>query len=369
VDVYLRGLVEHLGRLDHESRYTLFVNREDRGTWTELPSNFRRLAFCVRARGVRLAFQQVLLPAAARVLGADVVHSPAFLMPLYRGRSRHLLSVHDMTFFSHRRHHSPLHRSAAFRQAVAASIRRADLRIVPSRATRDDLVACMPAVARQKIRVVPYGIGPEFRPHTAAEVAPVLRRLGIPIPYVLHLGTIEPRKNLGRLVESYRRLVVDGAAEHLVLAGRLGWDQGALLAELERPELRGRVHLTGHLPVHDVPPVHAGAALFVSPSLGEGFGFPPLEAMACGVPVVASRAAALAENLGDAAMLVDPTDTEAFAEAMRSALRDRDRRVALAERGLERARAFPWEATARGTLACYHELASEVRVGSGRDPR
>ena len=361
VDVYLRRLVEHLARLDHESRYTLFMNREDRTTWTDgLPSNFRCLPLCVRARGVRLAFQQLLLPAALRVLGADVVHSPAFLMPVHRGGARHLLSVHDMTFFSHRRHHSPLHRTAVFRRAVAASIRRAHLLVVPSRATRDDLVARMPTVAPETIRVVPYGIGAEFRPHMPAEVAPVLRRLGIPTPYVLHLGTLEPRKNLGRLVEAYRRLTAEGAAEHLVLAGRLGWDQGALLAELDRPELRGRVHRTGYLAADDVPPVLAGAALFVCPSLAEGFGFPPLEAMASGVPVVASRAAALAENLADAALLVDPNDADALAAAMRSALRD-DRRDVLAERGLTRARAFPWEATARGTLACYRELAPERR--------
>lgn len=359
VDVYMQRLVEHLGRVDRESRYTIFVNREDeptlRGT---LPENFRLAPLSLRPRPVRLVFQQLLLPAAARLLAVDVLHSPAFLMPLHRGRRRHVVTVHDMTFFSLRRYHSRLHRSAAFRRAVSASIRRADLLIVPSRSTCQDLVAAMPDIARARIRVIPHGIGPEFRRQAGAEIGTPGGRLGLPAPYVLYLGTVEPRKNLGHLIESYRRLVVaDGIAEHLVLAGQLGWDRERLLARLAAPELRGRVHLTGYLAPGDLVRAYAGARLFVYPSLAEGFGFPPLEAMACGVPTIASRTSALAENLADAALLVDQIDDQALVAAMRRALRDEDLRRTLVERGVERAAAFDWERTARSHLACYRELA------------
>ncbi len=356
VDVYLRELVEHLAHRDRANRYTVFVNHEDRATFAgTLPPSFAIAALALRSRPVRFAFQQILLPAVVRARGVDVLHSPSFLMPFARGGARHVVTIHDMTFFTHRAQHSRLHRSAAFLSLVRASLRRADLVVVPSNAARAEVLRLAPHVTPTRVRVVPNGVGAEFRPQAAADVAAVVRRLGLPERYLLYVGTLEPRKNLLRLLDAYERLA---PPEHLVLAGRLGWNAAPLRARLAAPALRGRVHLTGYVAPLDLPALYTGARAFVYPSLAEGFGMPPLEALACGVPVVASTDPALAENLADAALLVDATDTPALAAALRRILDDGDLRATLRARGLARAATFGWERTADGMLACYRDLVS-----------
>jgi glycosyltransferase involved in cell wall biosynthesis len=358
VDRYLTELVRHLAKIDRENRYSVFVNAADRWRFDgEFGSNMSIRTCCPRSRPVRLLFQQCALPLASAVARYDVIHSPSFLMPLWRGRSRHLLSVHDMTIFSMPALHNRLRRSAVFRRGIAVSIRRAHLVNVPSEATRRDLLRWIPEAAPEKVRITPYGIEPRFSPAPRGEVEKHVARLGLPQPYILHVGTIEPRKNLITLLESYGRLVGNGhTGAHLVLAGALGWAWEEILRKAAAPELRGRVHLAGYVADEDLPWVYRGASMFVYPSLYEGFGFPPLEAMACGVPVIASRSSALEENLRGAAELVPPSDAAALAAAMRGLEEDRERHERLAKLGLERAVAFRWEETARSVLACYREL-------------
>ena len=171
----------------------------------------------------------------------------------------------------------------------------------------------MPDIRSERIHVIPAGVGEEFHLQAANDVQRARSRLKLNWPYILYVGTIEPRKNLQRLVESYERLIAKGGVrEHLVLAGRLGWDYKGILEQINSPALRDRVHLPGYISQGDLPLLYAGARLFVYPSLEEGFGFPPLEAMACGVPTIASLSSSLAENLREAAELVPPDDTEAL---------------------------------------------------------
>ena len=352
VDGYLRNLVLHLGTMDRGVRYTLFVNVEDRRRLASaLPRTMRIVPSSTRARAARLVFQQALLPALARGIGLDVVHSPSFIMPLVRGPQRHLLTVYDMTMFTMPERHIRLRGSRPFQSAVAASIRRADLTTVPSDTVRRDVVGLLPDVAPERVRVVAPGIDAAFRP----DVEPVRRRR----PYVLHVGTVEPRKNVEGLLDAFAELVRAGAIdEELVLAGRLGWGYRGVLARCRTPELRDRVHLVGYVPRATLPGLYAGARLFVFPSFAEGFGFPPLEAMACGVPTIASDCTSLAENLRGAAELVPPGDTAALATAMRELLCHEDRRRTLRARGIERASVFRWEDTARRTFDCYEALAA-----------
>lgn len=352
VDNCLLRLVAHLALLDGETCYELFVNRADRHRLPGLPGNFRLHAWGARPRSLRLALQQLVLPAAAAALRLDVLHSPSFFMPLLRGRRpRHALSVYDMTFFSRPRTHSLLRGSAAFRFGVRASIERADLVVVPSAHVRADVLARLPAVSPARVRVVAPGVGEEFHPRAA---------IGAPAgpPYILCVGTLQPRKDLPTLVDAYRRLVTsEERPEHLVLAGQPGWGMRDLLRRLDAPALRGRVHLAGYVAQADLPRLYAGSRLFVFPSLEEGFGFPPLEAMASGVPTIASDTSAMAENLRGAAELVPPGDAAAWAAAMARLLHDEDARRQLRRRGLERAACFRWEDTARRTLDCYRALA------------
>jgi glycosyltransferase involved in cell wall biosynthesis len=359
VDAYIKQTVRHLARIDSENRYTLFLNYEDRNLFDrQLPGNFAIRTLSLRPRPVRALFQQAVLPAVAGAEGVDVIHSPAFLLPYLSGGPRHLLAVHDMTFFQMPERHSRLRRSAPFLWAVRKSICKADLICVPSEATRAALLAEIPDVAPARIRLIPYGVDPRFGPAPPQRTEAALERLGLKLPYILFVGTLEPRKNVRLLVESYRRLVAAGdVEEHLVLSGQPGWGIEALERDLQAPELRGRVHRLGYVAAQDLDCVYHGARLFVYPSQCEGFGLPPLEAMACGIPVIATENSSLAENLAGAAELVPNGDAQALACAMRDLLRSPERRAQRRALGFARAARFRWDAAAAETLECYRELA------------
>jgi glycosyltransferase involved in cell wall biosynthesis len=363
VDVYMLRLVEYLARIDRENDYRVIVNYEDRHRFDgRLAGNFSIVPLALRPRPTRLIAQQIGIPLLAALHRVDVVHSPSFIMPLYRGRARHVLTVHDMTSFTRPEMHIALRRSRPYRWAIHASIRRSDLVTVPSQHTKNSILGVLKDVDPGKIEVVALGVSEDFRPGSAADCRPVIDRIGLPIPYILFVGTIEPRKNLARLVEAYSRLASsNGVTEHLVIVGRLGWHYDDLLARIDAAPLRGRVHLAGYVTPADLPSVYQGARLFVYPSLEEGFGLPPLEAVACGVPTIAGTKSALEENLRGAARLVDPCDIEGMVAAMKELLTDERERRRLQAAGFERAARYRWEATAQGTLQCYRKAAAPCR--------
>lgn len=362
VDTYLEQLVLALGEVDRHNHYVLWVNCEDRLFFHQrLPGNFRVAARCLRPRPVRLLFQQVALPALAVAARCDVVHSPSFIMPMIRSGRRHLLTVYDMTSFSLPECHEALRRSAPYQWAILASLRRAHLVSVPSRSTRDEVLRLVRGFSPEKLRVVPPGIDAVFSPRSEAEIRAVTEKLGIRERYVLFLGTLEPRKNLPCLVEAFGRMVErSGRDEALVLAGNLGWESGPLLAAIEASGVPDRIRRLGYVAGADLPALLSGAELFVYPSLEEGFGFPPLEAMACGTPTVASETTSLTENLLGAAELVPPGDVGALAAAMERMLVDQGLRAERRRQGLERSARFCWELTAAQTIECYRALAPEI---------
>ena len=368
VDRYMIQLVLHLGKIDQWNHYRIYVNWEDRNRLAGvLPENFRVIPLSRRSRPVRLLFQQVLLPIVAGWWDADVVHSPSFLMPMVRGRQHHILTVHDMTSFTLPNYHILLRRSLPYRQFLLWSIRRAHMITVPSGSTQEDMHHWVPDLSRTRVRVIPGGIGEEFTVYPREAIQNALERLGLPASYILYVGTIEPRKNLPILVQSYKQLVTMGKTKkHLVLVGRLGWGYDAVLKQIKSSELKHRIHMVGYVHQHDLPLVYGGATLFVYPSLQEGFGFPPLEAMACGVPTISSQTSSLKENLQGAAILVPPADLESLTEAMHQLLSDEASRDQYRQEGIARAAVFRWAETARRTLQCYQEIAGS-RASKSRD--
>lgn len=359
VDTYLLELLDGLAAVDRRNRYTIFVNREDHHRLPTLPESFRVIRSSVRNRLIRLGWQQAALPVVRAAKRLDVVHSPSFIAPLADRRARHVLTIHDMTSFTDPQLHEPLRRSRLYRAAIVASIRLASCVFVPTRAIRDDIVGLVPGVDPGRIRAIGHGVSHRFRPEAAKEAPTVRKLLGLPSSYLLFVGTIQPRKNLEGLLEAYRRLVLAGAIEEdLVLAGRLGWGFQPVMQLIQAPELRDRVHLLGYVDQRVLAPLYAGARALVYPSLDEGFGLPPLEAMACGVPVVASSVPALTENLSGAAELVPPRQPEALANAIARVLHDERLRERRRREGLARAKRFSWEQSARATLACYEDLAA-----------
>lgn len=370
IDRFLVNTVRHLALIQPEAldcRFTVFANREDlallRGV---LPRSFAVHGLCLRPRIFRLFFQQVILPLAAIVLRLDVVHSPSFIIPVFRARARHVLTVHDLTTITLPDVHIPLRRSKAFGLALGRSIRKADLVCVPSRFVKDDIVRRIPGSHSDRIRVIPHGIEEQFTPAAIDRAPDVAKRLGLNAPYILYLGNIDPRKNVDVLIRSYQELVVRGKIEeHLVLAGPLGWGVDEVLRLAKADAIVDRVHFPGYIPDADMPALMAGARLFVFPSQAEGFGFPPLEAMACGVPVIATDTSALAENLTGAAEMVPPNDQDALTDRIRRVLGDRRLAEEMAANGIECASRFRWDANARSLLDCYRELRENDQIDAG----
>ena len=350
IDRYLVGMVRSLAKFGSAADFFLFINFEDRARFSppdELPENFRVLPICLRPRLIRLIFQQVLLPLLLNLMRIDVLHSPTFIMPAWRGRARHVLTIHDMSSFMFPQFHPSVRRGPLYESVVRGSIRRADVVSVPSRSVKTDIARLVPKVDPTRVRVIPCGINEVFRPRTEPELAPTLRRLGLVRPYLLYLGTLDPRKNLPRLIEAFSLL--NEQRYRLVLGGASGWAPNESLTKA------GRVQWLGYVAEIDLPFVYAGAALFVYPSFLEGFGFPPLEAMACGVPVIAANNSSLRENLAGAALLVQPDDSREIAAAMKTLLTDETARARAIAAGLKQVESFRWDRFAEQTFACYED--------------
>jgi glycosyltransferase involved in cell wall biosynthesis len=234
--------------------------------------------------------------------------------------------------------------------------------IAPSEATARDLTAAY-GTPPGRIVVIPHGYHPRFRPLDSAVVDAGLARLGITRPFLLFVGTLQPRKNLARVLAAFERLAAGGWPGQLVLVGQRGWLSDPLFAAIAQPDspAHGRIHLTGYLADDDVPIVYNGAEGLVFPSLYEGFGLPALEAMACGTPVLTSNTTSLPEVVGDAALQVDPLDTSAITDGMARLVGDAALRAKLRQRGLVCAGQFTWRRTAERTLTVLEDVAHESR--------
>ena len=209
----------------------------------------------------------------------------------------------------------------------------------------------------ERITVIPLAAGKQFQPLTESEVQTVLERLGINFPYILFVGSLEPRKNILRLLEAYDQILDWSSRWHLVVVGaRNIWKSEPLGKFIEDRNMQSRVHCPGYISDDELPALYNGADLFVFPSLYEGFGLPVLESMACGTPVVTSNTSSLPEVAGDAALLVDSYNVEEIAGAMQLLLSDAEFASDLRSRGLERAKKFTWEKTASQTIAVYEQL-------------
>lgn len=354
IGTYVRHLVPALARCDPELRIVPFrarfgTDREPHEPWLA-DHDVEELRWSIGA--LYPAWDLLGRPALPpRLRAADLVHATnhAAIPPRAPGR-RLIATVHDLAFLRFPRMFPPTWR-ALYRLGLRAAVRRADAILTPSRATAEDLVAATP-VDPERVHVTPLA---SVLPGGEREVDPVLARLKIRAPYVLFVGTLEPRKNLVRLVRAYRRVAASGLGHALVLAGPLGWGHQPLLREIALPG-PGEIVLTGALPEEDLDALYRGASAFCYPSLHEGFGLPVVEAMARSVPTVTSRTSSLPEVAGDAALGVDPRSVAEIAEALRRVLTDTGLAERLAAAGRERAARFSWEETARLTLEVYREV-------------
>jgi glycosyltransferase involved in cell wall biosynthesis len=345
ISTYIRRLVTALEQLEPDSRFTVFASRKARES---LVTRFRQAALWTPAHH---RLERLALSAELARFRLDLLHSPDFIPPL-RGARRHVITVHDLNFL-----HYPQFLTAESRRyyndQIAAAVRQADHILADSEATKADLIALLDVPAA-KITVHLLGVDESFRPLPPAALEPVRQRLDLPPAYILFVGTFEPRKNVSGLLDAYRLLLADlPDAPPLVLAGPRGWLFDETFAKAARLGLGERVLWRENIPQADLPALYNLAAVLVLPSYYEGFGFPPLEAMACGtIPVVSDRSS-LPEVVGPVGLQAAPDDPAALAAALWRALTDAPWRADMRRAGLERAAAFTWARTARTALSVY----------------
>ena len=348
---YSAQLLEALGALDTHNSYSLYVNSRQRPALS-LPTNFRArlIPFPRLWTHARLSLE---------MLGRapDLLFVPAHVVPLAHPRT--VVTIHDLGYRAFPGAHPWRSRqyldwSTRWSAAVARRI------IVPSAATARDLHAAY-GTPHEKITVVPHGYHPRFRPLSAAEVTSGLARLGLTQPYILVVGTLQPRKNLARTLAAFERLCAQGLPHRLVLVGQRGWLADPIFAAIGRPDspAYGRIDITGYLPDDDLPLIFNGAAALAFTSLYEGFGLPALEAMACGTPVLTSNTTSLPEVVSDAALTVDPLDTDAIAEGLLRIVSDDALRAELRTRGLIQSQKFSWRRAAERTLKVLEAVGHE----------
>ncbi len=354
VEVYTDELVSRLPRFGREHDFCLYFNcfRRRHQAATD---RFTRPGVHTHVCGIPGRLLEPLhlylhVPVDWLAGKVDVMFYPSFVAPPQRS-GRAVVTVHDLIPLSDPQFCEP-HHIRYCKRRVPASLRRANAIIAVSAHTKE-LVEERFGLPAERIHCIPNGVHQRFRPPYDVQVAdPTLSRYGIRGPYLLFVGTIEPRKNLVRLVQAFGRAAWGAVREHtLVIVGKPAWDTARVTAAIDGLGRGVRVLRPGHVDAEDLPALYGAATALLFPSLAEGFGIPALEAMACGCPVLTSAIPPLSELVADAALTVDPWDTDAIADGIRRLVENSELRQALRARGLRRAEDFSWDKTAAQTLA------------------
>jgi glycosyltransferase involved in cell wall biosynthesis len=369
---YTRRLVEGLATLAPELQISLITPSADRRHPSDKPDPpapcILHAVPCSRSNLGKVWFEQVAFPRACTRLGADVVHVPYWAPPL-RSSAPLVVTIHDLIPLVLRPYRGgPLQR--LYTALVSASARGATMVITDSQASRRDILTHL-GLLPERVRAIPLAADGRHSPDPCPEDEAIRARYGLPDRYVLYLGGFDVRKNLTTVVATYR-WVGPVLAEDcpLVIGGRLP-EQDTPFAPGPRRLMEEQgvsdefVRFIGFVEERDTPAVYRGAVAFIFPSRYEGFGLPPLEALACGTPVVGSDAASLPEVIGSAGVLLDPDDAEGMAGALIQLALDEDFRAEMSRRAVAQSARFSWDHTAQATLAAYRDTINRDAAGNG----
>ena len=362
---YIFYLLQGLKEIDRENTYKIwfhFFRHSNISRYKEVcdllnlngKDNFKVIRSCIpNYRGWFLR-----LPVEVFIGSVDIFHGPAhFVMPTFSGKS--IVTIHDVDFLKIPEYLNP--EWVQYKEKYTRlSLKRADVIITVSNYIKNEIIRYF-GVPEEKIRVVYHGASDHFTPlKDNTLINRVLERYGIKIPYILFVGTFHKNKNLIRLLEAFYQLKLSYSFPHrLVLAGGKGELNKDVIQRIAELKIEKLVSLTGFVPIEDLPIIYQGSALFVFPSLFEGFGIPVLEAMASGVPVIASNVCSLPEVVGEAGLLIDPLNVDLLAETMYRVLSNKELRDELIKKGFERVKLFTWVKTVKETMAIYKEACEK----------
>lgn len=356
---YTRNVVAALAKIDASDSFTLFSSERPTATrrFPDAP-NMRPRIVPVGNRNMTIFWQRLRIPVPVELLAgrADVFHGPDFILPPIMS-ARRVVTVHDLAFITHPECALPS-LVQYLNKAVPRALRVADHVICDSRRTADDVHEHL-GVPRDRLTVIHLGVDPVFTADAdAAAITRLREKYGFVRPTVLAVGTIEPRKNYAALIAAFARARTrpDGPRT-LVIAGRKGWLYEGVFAAAERYDVGEHITFLDYIPDDELTTLYHAVDVLAMPSLYEGFGIPPLEAMACGTPVVCSDGGSLPEIVGEAALVVPAADVDGLSEALVRAVSDGALRETLRSRGFERVRGFTWEATAHATMRVYHQVS------------
>jgi len=353
---YATNLIEALAEIDSVNQYTLYVTR--RAALQRFDNKWPNFTVRATLPHTPLIRIPLALSAELRKHPVDVLHVQ-FTAPLV-APCPVVASIHDLSF-EHLPRTFKRRSSMQLRLTVRHTAKRAAHILTLSEYSKRDLMQTY-GIASERITVTPAAAPASFAPVIdEAELARVKDLYGIPGDYILAVGSIQPRKNLSRLIAAYSSLhhaQPGGKLPHLVLAGKCAWLYDETLRTIKELEISNYVILTGYVPTANLPALYSGALCFVYPSYFEGFGLPPLEAMKCGTPAIVGNKTSLPEVVGDAAMMVDPFSVDDISCAIAQLIGDSELRSQLRLKGLERAKLFDWRETAHKTLAVYKEAGN-----------
>lgn len=339
---YVKNLTESLKKVDPQNDYILIAPKSDRDFSTPQ----------------RLMWDQIYFPRLAKKQRVDILHQPCFSAPLfYAGKI--VITVHDLISL-HFPQNIPLVSRLYYSRWMPLTYRAADRIVAISENTKKDIVQML-HLPEEKITVIHSAVGPEFRPiDDPVKIGQIKHKYATGEKFILDVGTLEPRKNLPFLVKAFARAIKQGDLPHnLVITGKKGWHYESLFNLVKTLNLADRVIFPGYVGEGDLPILYNAAELFVFPSTYEGFGFPPLEAMACGTPVIASDNSSIPEVVDEAGILIAGYDEKLWGQKIAAVLQNQSLAVNLSRKGLSQSKKFSWEKTARETIRVYQEVLND----------
>lgn len=353
----IHALLEAMLFQERSEQFVVYTSLENSQNYRWPAPNLENTTWGLGTHGkaLRLAYEHLALPSELRRNKIDVFHGCSNFLPA-RKVCPSVVTIYDLSYFVDPQR-CPFLRRQYWYAMTRRTVSLADAIITISENSRRDIERFFPGTA-SRISVIPLAAHSRFRRVEYGREESVLPRLGIAQPYVLFVGTLEPGKNVTRVIQAFDSIAGEFPDHLLLIAGDRGWLFDEIFRTAESANAKDRIRFLGHVPDADVVDLFNFCEVFVFPSLYEGFGLPPLEAMACGAPVITSATSSLPEVVGDAALTLSPESTGEIASALRRVLADSDLRNVLRKKGIERAAAFSWNRTAAETLSVYRRIAA-----------